>query len=182
MTTEAPQSACKYCREPIKTGARVCYHCGRSQQFFAHNFDRMNITISICLLIAAILQSCDARQEHIKATQAKHQINDAGKIIATALLALSSFDGTWASLEAQRSLSPLLIQECESLLDVLDVTHTEREQIHQIHDVYRKWMESVTVDGHQQIAPSDMERLRQELKQLTTGRKGVVLERGRGGR
>lgn len=62
---------CRYCFKKIEQMASVCHYCGRDQNRFSKNFNNIAVIIAIVMMFIAFAQLKEARQERIKAEEAK---------------------------------------------------------------------------------------------------------------
>lgn len=167
--TENQTVSCHYCDKSISKNAKVCSHCGCHQgriiQFVNQYINHLSIIFSVCFLIAAFWQLSEARNERKeslealeKAQKTEKRISDASKAIAKVLLAQSTLKGDYDSFEVLTFFPKIMQNEAKSLLDTIEVTTEERQNIYKLSTILNEWQQ--TTD------PVRKEELKNEIEQL----------------
>lgn len=73
---------------------------------------------------------------------------------------------TWGSMEAMRFFPSMLRQQADVLLDSVSASDEQRLKVYLLHSTLTNWLDSINHEGVQQIAPSDLERLKGQINEI----------------
>lgn len=124
------------------------------------------------MLVVSIWQYNEARRERVdakealdRAKMAEKKIRDSSKAISKGLLALSTVKGDIDSLDVLKFFPSIMKNAAESLLDTIEASDEERQEIFGIYNRIEKWQQLNMQSDHNHPNPSEIMELEKEIKQ-----------------
>jgi len=150
------EKECRYCRQSIRSDAKVCQHCGNHQNKFCQHFriEHVGLLASIIMVFIALSQLKEAREERVAADEALTRAREAA---ATAISAKTNTQAVYKNTK-ELALTLVKIVYCQTVTKREIGTERDKAATRKIQDELDKLLTTFFPDSNDLTAfVSDLE-------------------------
>ena len=154
---------CRYCQEPIRNSAKVCYHCSSDQRGFLHHLPPVGVLVSIGLLVLSTWQFIEARDALGQAREAREATEALALSSAEIILATLAVDkGRFMDAKPKALTTTYVRRRVGSVFDALGLSQKERSRHLRVYRAYLDWEQTPEKSPARQQALQQLERFLRE--------------------